>query len=180
MARRTALRAVALSGVLALALSACGEDEPRPLEPAITSTEAAKPPSATPEQLASVVAGEEAAWREVIDGAFDCRFSWTLGGETPIDEANQTSCYLREIAVGLTARTVMDSLAELQAPDSMTALVDETSVALRQVVDVNLEASCGRAFVGPKSTPRCQTALGQRMWAYRSLEVALDQWAPYL
>jgi hypothetical protein len=62
----------------------------------------------------------------------------------------------------------------------MTSLVSETTAALHGVADVQLEALCGEALDGPQDTKACDSALGQRMAAYTTLETVLDKWGPYL
>jgi hypothetical protein len=137
--------------------------------------------TATPQQVASVIAGMEGDWREVVDEAGECRFTWVLGDDDdPADRITGMTCYMRETTIGYTAQTAMESLADLNVPDSMSSLVDETNMALQNVVDVDLEPVCGEATEGPNDSKPCDRALGQRMGAYSSLENVLDKWGPYL
>lgn len=138
-----------------------------------------EPAEATPEQLASVIAGYEKDWRQVINKAGDCRWDWTVSDDATAELRGMT-CYMRETTISLTTETAAAQLAELTPPSSMTALVDDTTTALAAVYDIDLEGVCGDPVVGPNDTKKCSTTLGERMWAYSQLEDALDQWGPYL
>lgn len=175
-------------GVLAVAmtaaLTACGAGaEPTTSTPSTTPTGASPSPTsseATPEQVASVIAGKQADWREVIEQAGTCRMNWVMKSEDLAETLNRKSCYTREVTAGLTAQAAIRDLGRLTVPSSMTTLVDKTTAALQQVIDVDLESACGPASGEPSGTDECNKALGQRMWAYNSLGDALDMWAPYL
>lgn len=187
MTARGTTRLAAILTAPLLAVSACGSDadsdqreEAAASESSTTSETVEAAATATPEQLASVIAGVESDWREVVDQAGDCRFSWVMAQDDPAEKANRMTCYMREVTAGYTSQTTIESLAELNVPDSMTSLVDETNAALQSVVDVELEAVCGEATEGPKDTKACDRALGERMGAYNSLERVLDKWGPYL
>lgn len=187
MTTRGIVRLTAILAALLVAVSACGSGaDPGDREKASaskgpTASETAEAPAtATPEQVASVIAGRESDWREVIDEAFDCRFSWTMPEDDPADKADRMSCYMREVTAGITAQTTIEALAELNVPASMASLVDETNTVLHSVADVQLEAVCGDALDGPKDTKACDLALGERMGAYTALETVLDKWGPYL
>lgn len=134
---------------------------------------------ATPEQLASVIAGYAKDWREVINKAADCRWDWTVADDATAELRGMT-CYMRETTISYTTETAAAELAELTPPSSMVSLVDETNAALAAVYDIDLEGVCGDPVVGPNDAKKCSTTLGQRMWAYSQLENALDQWSPYL
>jgi hypothetical protein len=180
------------SGIIRLALivrallvpvSACGsgaDSGDRASAPESSTPSKTEEATATPEQVASVIAGAENDWREVIDEEFDCRFSWTMQQDDPADKANRMSCYMREVTVGITAQNAIEALARLKVPGSMTSLVNETTTALDSVAYLQLEAVCGDALDGPQDTKACNGALGQRMSAYTTLKTVLDKWSPYL
>lgn len=134
---------------------------------------------ATPEQMATVIAGYEKDWREVINKAADCRWDWTISDNAAAELRGMT-CYMTESTIGLTTETAAAELDALTPPGSMTALIDETDAALAAVYDIDLEGACGDPVIGPNDSKKCSTTLGQRMWAYSQLETALDQWSPYL
>lgn len=153
--------------------SAGGDETPSP-----TPTPTAS--AATEAQLASVIAGYQRDWREVIRNASDCRFDLAMQDSGGIAKAARLSCYTDEITIGLTAASALEELAAMSAPDSMTALVDETTAALQGVAGVDLETVCGPAMSEIRGDKKCRTALGTRMWAYDDLDTALDRWSPYL
>lgn len=160
-----------------MSLSACGgQSGDENVAPSPTPTES---PEATPEQLASVIAGKEAEWREVIDAALDCRFDWTLADPADAAEVNGITCYLRELTIGYTAATAIDDLANLTPPASMESLVTATNEALTTIRDIDLEAACGEPVSLPDRSEACTSALGLRSSAYTNLESVLDQWGPY-
>lgn len=140
------------------------------------------PDTDTPEEFASVVAANESDWREVIDGAFDCRYIWVFESDRAdtVTQLDALSCYMREVTIGLTAQNAVEELDALVAPPEVFDLVAETTVALEEIVAVDLEAVCGHASGGRNDSAACTTAIGQRNLAYMSLEQALDGWRPYL
>ncbi|WP_404380602.1 hypothetical protein LL946_11060 [Knoellia locipacati] len=164
-------------------LTACGSDpdttSPAASSAAATATQPPTPSAATPEEVAVVIAGHQDDWRSVIDEAGECRMRWVLKQDDPAESARRISCYMPGQTAGITAQLAMRDLGELTVPTSMTGLVETTTAALQQVADVDLEAVCG-ADSEPADSPECSEALGQRMWAYHSLEKALDMWSPYL
>jgi hypothetical protein len=144
-----------------------------------TPTPTPTPEAATPEQFASIVSGQESDWREVIDGAFDCRFLWVMGAEGAAEEADAYACYLREQTIVMSATTAARDLRALTPPDSMESLVADTLEALDAISVVDLEGSCGSGDV-PKDGKRCDNALGTLNLDYTALESVLDKWKPYL
>lgn len=188
-------RLLALLTAVLLATAACGTDSDDKADAKPTSASSAtdaategveateavveEPTEATPEQLASVIAGYEKDWRQVIKNAGDCRWDWTVADD-PTAEIRGMTCYMRETTISYTTETAAAEMAELTPPSSMAALVDETNTALAAVYDIDLEGVCGDPVVGPNDTKKCSTTLGERMWAYSQLETALDQWSPYL
>lgn len=125
-----------------------------------------------------MLAQYETDWREVIDSALDCRFTWTLSN-SPTSELDGMACYTREQTIGLTTQIVMRDWGELDIPASMQSLVDETSSVLQLIADVDLPAICGDGNV-PAETDECNKALGSRSFNYTMLESKLDAWGPYL
>ena len=173
--------------LLIAALGGCAEGE----APTSTTTASTIPvvsktatatttPAATENEVASVIAGYEQDWREVIDDAGECRVAWTMRDSDPAQKARRLTCYMRETAMGTTATLARRDLGNLAIPDSMSGLVKDTTKALRAVANVDLEAKCGGPFEGPKGSKECARALGSRMWTYDSLETVLNKWSPYL
>lgn len=169
-----------------VSLAGCGSGSESTSSRPSTSTTSATPTSAptptlaTPEEVAVVIAGNQDDWREVIDGAGECRIRWVMAQDDPVESAQRLACYTREVTAGLTAQTALRDLEHLNAPPSMTTLVETTTEALQQMADVDLEAVCGPAPSEPNGTKLCNEAMGQRMWGYNRLEKALDMWTPYL
>jgi hypothetical protein len=155
--------------VVVLVLAGCSAAPPEPTEP----------PSATPEQVASVIAEYESDWRETIEGAGTCRFLWSFPSGSVNDEIESYTCYLIEQTIGSTSVIAVRNLNELVIPESMVDLVDETRDALTAISDIDLAAVCGTEETPANETP-CNTALGSRMQAYLTLERVLDSWGPYL
>lgn len=140
-----------------------------------------EPVTATPEQLASIIAERESGWRETIDEAYECRILYVLTDiDDPARSAQRTSCYWDEITIGLEAGTTGNDLGEHTPPDSMIELVDETRAVLTTIADIDLETECGPMSEPPPDTEECNLALGQRVLAYQDLESVLDSWGPYL
>lgn len=130
-----AIRLAATQPALTFAPSACGgqatsgERSTPTASSSATASETTKVVAeATPQQVAGLplIAGAESDWREVIDKAGECRFTWTMSEGDPVDQANGMACYMRESTIGYTAQTARDELTALAVPASMTALVDET------------------------------------------------------
>lgn len=178
MNKRSRVGALAGSVVALGMLAGCGAAEPAAPTPT-ASTEPAAVVEATPEQVASVLAEYEPEWREVIDAAGDCRFTWTIGGDTPTSQLEGMSCYTREQTIGITAQLVPRDWAALEIPSSMQGLVDDTTEVLSLISDVDLAAVCGADSV-PANTPECTAAIGSRNVSYGLLESQLDAWKPYL
>ncbi|MGH8894421.1 MAG: hypothetical protein ACRDWY_14120 [Actinomycetes bacterium] len=178
--------AAAVALFIGLSVSACSgsaaEDAPpSDSTPAAASeTPSPTPSAATEAQVASVLAGYEKDWREVIDKAGECRFSLTMKDPGPLAEAERLSCYTREVTAGMTAQTAIRDLDALTMPDSLTSLVSETEAALQAAADVDLESLCGPPMSEIKDSRKCDRALGTRMWAHQQLDTALDKWSPYL
>lgn len=182
------MRHLALMAAVAVALAGCGgsEDTETAAEsptPSETTTTTATPiptdTEATPEQVASVIAGQESDWRETIDGAGECRFLNVMG-EGPADELQLTTCYMGELTMGVSASGAIRELNSLDVPGSMSDLVEETVRILQAVADVDLEGACGPAFSTPVDTQECSDALGSRNVLYGLLGTTLDKWRPYL
>jgi hypothetical protein len=153
--------------VFVFALAGCSSAPPEPTEP----------PTATPEQVASVIAEYETDWRETTEGAGSCRFLWSFPSGSIADEIEGMSCYLVEQTIGSTSVIAVRNLDALDIPDSMIDLVVETRIALTAISDVDLPAVCGTEEV-PANETTCNTALGSRMQAYLTLEGVLDSWGP--
>lgn len=169
--------ATAVAVVVVTMVSGCsstGEETPTPVASAYT------PAVATDKQVASIIAGYETAWRDVIDNAGTCRTLIVTASGDAVEQAQATACYADEITMGISSGTASQQLASLTVPPSLTDLVAETQDSLAQVTDVDLAAVCGEAFQGPDDSHDCNLALGQRYAAYVTLGTVLDKWGPYL
>lgn len=173
------MKKIAIIPILILLLAGCA---PAATEASSTPTPTATPTptieAATAEQVASVIAEYETAWREVIDGAVECRMTWAIDKD-PTAEIRGMSCYLQEQTIGISAQLVMRDWGELVIPSSMKSLVDDTSKVLELIADPDLKSVCGEDAV-PAKTDECNAALGSRNFAYSLLESKLDAWKPYL
>lgn len=158
----------------ALILAGCAPTATPPAEP--TSTPGPTPEYATENQVASVIAAHESDWREVIDGAFECRSMWY---STPGSIPGMT-CWIKEQTLITTAETAIRDLGELEIPPSMESLVESTTAVLQGIVDVDATTVCGEGVLEPVDTPECTEALGSLTWSYTMLEQELEAWAPYL
>lgn len=171
---RSLVAVLCLAGMTLVGCSPASEPDP-----ATTSTPSAvAADEATPEQVASVLAEYEPDWREVIDGAFDCRTTWTLDSSVT-GQLEGMSCYLREQTMGMTAQIVLRDWSALEIPQEMQGLVDRTSESLQVIADNDIKAVCGEDSL-PAATNECSEALGNRSMAYTLLEGKLDAWKPYL
>lgn len=169
------IRTAAIAVLLAVAaLTGCSSSAPE-ATPTPTQT---SDPEATPEQVASVIAEYESDWREVIDGAFDCRFTWTMD-DSPTGQLEGMTCFTTEKTIGITAQLVTRDWAAMDVPASMQGLVDDTTEVLGRISDVDLDSVCGTDSI-PSSTQECNEALGNRNATYLQLESQLDKWGPYL
>ncbi|TQO23770.1 hypothetical protein [Paramicrobacterium agarici] len=135
--------------------------------------------SATEEQIASVIAEYEPDWRETIDGAGDCRFLWVMGGDSPADDMNAMSCYLKEQTIVTTAQLVVSDLEALDIPESMSSLVTNTTNVLTSIGEVDLVGVCGEDDV-PADTDECTDTIGTLNGLYMQLDSTLNSWSPYL
>lgn len=150
---------------------------------ATPTTDAAATPvavEATPEQLASVIAGELSFFREVIDKAGDCRFLWATGGSTTIEEIEASTCYVDEVTSTLRAEITARDLRELTPPASMQSLYADTLSVLDDLAAVEIESTCGDPFDGPIDTEECSQMLGSLYNHYNTLDRILESWGPYL
>lgn len=168
-------RALLTAAFALVAMSGCAS------APAAVPTPTPTPESATPEQVASIIAEYEADWREVVENATMCRLHWVMG-ETALDEAEGVVCYMREQTIVITAELVLRDLATVVVPDSMSELVDETTQALSAVAAVPLTAACGEEFEVPDLDDEdCSEAAGDLLFAYDFLlDSVLEKWRPYL
>lgn len=134
---------------------------------------------ATPQQLASVVAMRETDWREVIDGAYECRLLWVQeeGADDPVIGAQALTCHLTEGTMTMTAEMGVRELQALEPDPSMESLVAKTIAALQAVAAADVEGQCASEA---RTTPACNGAHLAALSAYSSLETALDGWKPYL
>lgn len=183
---------VALVGLIAVGVAGCSGDATASTSPttespaspsavnSATPTPTPAPEVATKEQFASIIAGEEAEWREVIDQASDCRFLWVMGPDGPADEANAMTCYLREVTIVMSTGTAAKEIRALEAPSDLEGLVDGTLVVLDAISDIDLEGACGEPFDGPEDSEECRETLGSLIWEYDGLEKVLDKWKPYV
>jgi hypothetical protein len=159
----------------ALLLTGCAAESPAPEEtepvPVVES--------ATENQVSSVLAEYEPEWRERIEEAGDCRFTWTLGGSTIAEEIGADACFIAEKTMGITSQLVIRDWDALVIPQSMVAIVDDTSKVIAAISEVDLKLLCGDE-ARPADTQACTDALGSRNFLYNQLESELDKWAPYL
>ena len=162
--------------IVAAALLLAGCSASPAAEPTRTPTPTPTPEYATENQVASVIAAYESDWREVIDGAGECRAGWVFDpGSLP-----GMSCWLREQTLTTTAELTIPDLGELEIPPSMVGLVASTTAVLQGIVDVGAKTVCGDGVAEPADTPECTEALGSLNNYYRMLEGELDSWGPYL
>ncbi|MDF9716044.1 hypothetical protein [Nocardioides sp. ChNu-99] len=138
--------------------------------------------TATPEQLASIIAGGQSDWRAVIDTASGCRLLWTTAyrNTDPAVDLEAKSCYMREIVLNSTSGDALYEMEALTPPESMEDLVSETEAVLREISTADLEPDCGPPLELPATSTRCNQTLGELYVAYLDLEEALDSWTPYL
>lgn len=186
-------KTIGLAAAAVLLLAGCGgsSEAAAPASstsPAAATSSAAPAPSPTPtetgptiEQFASVIAKHETDWREVIDGAGDCRFVWVMGDEDdPADSLTSLACYTQEANMALQASAAVDELDALgDAPASISDLVYDTRIALLKVVLARMDEQCG-TMGDDADTDDCTTATGNAMHAYDAVEEQLDAWKPYL
>lgn len=150
-----------------------GHEEARPEE---TTEE-----TATPQQLASIIAGEQEDWEAVIDEAGTCRLRYVRYDEDDVLSSMEARlCYTEEVTMGITASNAARDLKELTPPTSMHDLVEETVEALEQIASVDLEEWCGPPFDPPAMSDECAANMGSRYSAYQSFENTLAKWGPYL
>ena len=162
-----------VSAASLLLLAGCGAPIATPIQtPTPTLT------AATPQQLASIITGKESDWREVIDGAGECRFLWTMA-EGATEKTEAMTCYVRETTIVMSSETAAEDLRSLTPPSDMQSLVADTLDVLDSISAVDLEGVCGDAFEGPKDSGTCDRTLGVLISSYRDLEDVLDRWKPY-
>ncbi len=138
------------------------------------------PSTATPQQFASIIAGQESDWREVIKDAADCRYLWVLGTSTVSDKTEAMTCYVREATIVMTTGTAAKKIRALAPSSDVQPLVTQTLVALDAISLVDLEGVCGEPFGdAPKETKKCNAALGELFSNYGTLKKVLDEWKPY-
>ncbi|QXT62716.1 hypothetical protein [Tessaracoccus palaemonis] len=182
-------KTIGLAAVAVLLLAGCGaQTDTAETSPAAATSSPAPEPSPTPtetgptiEQYASVIAKYETEWREVIDGAGDCRFRWTMGNmDDPTESAEAKICYAQESTMALRASTAVDELDALgEVPASIADLVYDTRNALLKVVLARMDEQCG-TMGDEADTDDCTTAAGNAMRAYDAVEDELNAWGPYL
>lgn len=173
--------AVAAVVLLSSMLAGCASAAPEPTAPP-EPVEVEEVEYATEPQVASVIAKYESDWREVIDGAGECRLNWVNAAADESDLLSSLegySCFMREKTLGVTAQLAVRDLEELEIPPSMETLVSETKATLLTLSSFDLEAICGTEDA-PADTPECQDALGTRNYGYGVLEDQLAAWGPYL
>lgn len=148
------------------------EPEPTTAEPAVEY--------ATENQVASVIAKYESDWREVIEGAGECRLGWTTASSDDVQASLEGfTCYTREKTMGATTQLAVDELDALDIPPSMDALVSSTSTTLKVLAGAELESSCGEDGSPDTSSDACTSTLGMLNTGYAVLEQDLDAWRPY-
>lgn len=183
-----------LSAALAVGLlTACGAPAPVGSAPAPITASPSTPPSpsltpspsaeyATPQQLASIIAMQEDGWREVADGALECRDLWAssrLDPDDPILSVQSLTCHMREATITLSSENALRDLAGLEAEPSMASLVSKTEAALRAVMAADVNGKCD-SMGDLADTDDCKDAHLSALLAYRDLDEALDGWRPYL
>lgn len=168
---RKTLIALASASVLTITGCTAASSVPEPSPSAVAY--------ATENQVASVIAGYEPDWREVIEDSANCRFLWVLGGSTFAEEVEAMTCFIQEKTMGVTAQIVIRDLGKLEIPPSMAELVGDTNVQLQAIADIDLELLCGSEDV-PSDAAECTEALGSRNFVYGVLDGTLDKWSPYL
>ncbi|WP_159792594.1 hypothetical protein [Puerhibacterium puerhi] len=178
---------VATAAMAVMALSGCSGGDtsvPAATQPAAETTSSAPaetptPQTSTPEQLASIIAGQESDWRETIDGSGECRILWVLESDDPVDQANAYSCYLREQTIVMSASNAGRDLRALTPPAEMSSLYNSTLGQLDAISAVDLTGACGQDS-SPAKSDGCNASLGELYAHYNLLEDVLDQWKPYM
>src|SRR5690606_5135703 len=138
MTPHTVLRYLALGSAAALLVTGCGGTEE---EPTATATVVADTPSegaasetieatqatteaavetteeyATENQVASVIAGYETYWREMIEEAVHCRFLYVMNEDlSPAEDMERYTCFLSEATIGTEAAIATREIEALNA-----------------------------------------------------------------
>ena len=136
--------------------------------------------TATPQQLASIIAQYKDSWLEVIDGATDC-YLWNSNPLNVEEMTGAVICQTEMRTMSLEALLATREFEELTPPADMQPLVNETLIALAEIdgYDKVLTESCAGQTAGD-ITVDCGKALigfGDRT---RDLERVLAKWGPYL
>lgn len=118
--------------------------------------------------------------REVVEAAGSCRSVWVLGDRSdPLVGADAYICYTSEQTAAINASLLSAELAEILPPESMTNLVERTSVVLDAIAAIDLPDVCGTESF-PNDTEECTAAVGSLYGLYRQLDAQLNAWGPYL
>lgn len=133
---------------------------------------ACAPSTASEAQVASIIAENEPQWRDVIANASDCRGSWFSG-------AAFSECWDDERQMGAEMKAAAAELRDVEPPESMRAIVDDTIAALDIIIGLDI-TPCGSQPLPDLDSEACVSALGSRKVAYDDVVTpALNSWAPY-
>lgn len=149
-------------------------------EPEQTATKKVEEAEATPEQLASIITKYGVNWKKVIDAETDCE---SLQLYAKLDDATSDVkfasilCLEEMKAMTNTTGTAAIKFRELEAPSSMSDLVDDTIKQLDIIAEVDLDTVCGDV---PFGDPDCNSQMLPLKIAYMRLADQLNAWSPYL
>lgn len=170
----------ALVAITVFALAGCAPATAQTASNAEHDTTRVAESTATSAEIASVVAGYEAGWRETAAEQSACRMIWTLDSpDDPISGMKGATCYLQEQTSNTNAELALRELEGLTPPSELEALATRTEAALAGVVDVDLIAKCGEGN-WPAADSACTAALGSNSFAFSILNGLLDEWAPFV
>lgn len=161
---------LACAAAVALALSGCAT-QPAPAP----SSAAPAVHHDTEKQVASVLAKYATDWKATIGKAAECRFDYL----TEPSSIDSLQCSLNEQLIEAQSKLVTDQWGELNEPDSMTRIVDDTTLLLNEIQSADFAGNCA-----PKTTyvasAACSSTTTTLLGIYVSLGEELDAWSPYL
>lgn len=170
-------RVTGLLTLLALVLTGCGDDGDQAATTTVAPTTTVV--TATPEQVASEVAGPRQSWLDAYDTtSLDCLFldevcrsSTGVLGYFTLATSTET--------LSLTFDRVTDPDFQYGAvPEELAPLVEETADAVEALLPVANALVDGDCLYSP--APGCDDQNAEVMNLARQLETALTSWAPYV
>lgn len=177
-------KAVTFTAVVVLGLSGCSNSSEKSEVPVgetaveETAIEAGEE-TATPAQVASVIAQFEPSWREAMDGSIEC-FGMNSTPVEATDPMDGLTCRTNMETMTLQAKIVLNELGELVAPPELESLLKETVPELEKVAAYydTLRDGCGA-----QSAPvddECRAALANFSSTTTGLGRILNKWQPYI